>query len=280
MKHSFRPVALVTALAGLLAAGDAAAQHAQYLFPVEEARLEQHVQLQVGYTRERQTLSLISPPASSDFTRHQLLVGLEGQVIIGQWTELSLNVPFLRAAFERSPELPAAEPHMTDSQRFGDMIAGLKVRLRGGEDKVLSVVSYLNLTLPTHSGNAPRSYLTMRGGVGTEAVFGPFAVGGAVDGVWTLSGIEGASEDDAYLGLNAYARYVFSWLLQLNLALQTYNSIHPQADKAVVAATVGVEQELPYDIETGFALRLGMTDDAWVLFGGRLSMTAYVGFCW
>lgn len=235
-------------------AAPAAAQHSQYLFPVERGVLESHVDLQYQY--------------ASFNERSTSILSLEGQFELGSRFELGVNVPFIVT------DNAALGHQFTDDLEFGDLIVASKVSLLDIGRK-LGLAAYLNLTLPTHSGAGSHDWVVLQGGAVVEAGLLGFRLGG---GAQVIDVIRGDYDDIVLLGLNGFARFPLPVLpfLALQFALEYFNSLAPDGDLNAFLLTPGIELSFAV-FHLGFSARVAVSDEARLISGGRAAFMFNAG---
>ena len=255
------PGRLLTVIALLSCLPAAArAQHAQYFLPVERAELSSHVELQLEYAQP-----------GADPTVHHTVVSVEGQVAWANRLEVSLDVPFLFYSFTSSDEetvLPL-EP-----AQVGDMILGLKGRLYSSDR--LTTAAFIDTRLPLHSGLGDRNKATFQSGGAVTLTLGRLHLGGTLELLWFLrtanEDLETEGRDFFYLGVSLYADYTLFGIITGRLAVQYYNSVHPDGDVQVVGITPALAVHPLRQLELALATRVAPTDHSWNLLGGRASL--------
>ncbi len=252
MNKRCRSVASLGLLVALLAPSAAQAQLSQYNWPIEQAILESHVDLQFQYSKLELGIADINVA----------LLSLEGQIALGS-VELAINVPFMVHGWNTSPNEVA----------FGDIMAGIKWRLFGVADN-FGVAVFANAYLPTHSSDFTRSYTQVQAGAVASAQVMGFRVGGGLQTVWTILGDD--LDDVGLLGFYAYARVPVLGLISLNLAAEYFNSLHPSGELNALLVTPAVELSVLW-FHAGIGARIAVTDDAKALALGRAALIANAG---
>lgn len=241
----------------VLCPGLAGAQQPQYYYPVERAELESHVGLQLEYGQP--------PTGPTDPTVHRTVLSVEGQYVVLDRLELGANLPLLDYAFTTSDD-PA--PYVHDAQ-LGDPIIGLKLRTTQGER--VRTAAFVNTRLPLHSGSADRHYATFQAGAAVGLPLPRLDLGGTVEVLWFLNAGT-VDRDFAHLGLSLHAAYRLFGPLWVRLALQFYNSIHPDGDLHILGLSPGLSIQLLERLSLELSTRVGATNSGRDLFGGRATL--------
>jgi len=257
-----RPVRAATILILVLCPAAAGAQQSQYLYPVERAELESHVGLQFEYGQPS------TGPA--DPTVHRTVLSIEGQYAVLDLVEIGANLPLLDYSFTTSDD-PAPDVH--DAQ-LGDPIIGLKLRTTQSER--VRTAAFVNTRLPLHSGAGDRHYATFQAGAAVDLPLPRLDLGGTVEILWFLRTVNedlGTSgRDVAYLGLSLHAGYRLFGPLWARLALQFYNSIHPDGGLHILGLSPGLCVQLLERLSLEISTRVGATNSGRDLFGGRATL--------
>jgi hypothetical protein len=240
----------------------AQAQFDQYLYPVEQAFLDKHVELQFHYTKLDLAISNTAVSMNSAF------LSVEGQWAFADRFEVGLNVPFLHYGSTSSGSIPSEA-----KSEFGDVRLDLKGRIFGlGETLALSV--FVDTYLPTHSADYSRDYAIIQPGVAVSAKLLGLLVGG---GVQSLLYVYGKGDDSVYVGFNGYAGYSLLGLVSFNLAIDYMNSVKPSSEANAFSVIPGVEVGLFKIVRIGVSSRIAINDDAKLLYLGRASLLFHGG---
>ena len=237
----------------LISTSAANAQHSQYLYPVEKAVLESHADLQYQYSK----LDRFGVESAGD--QNISILSIELQYALKR-LEIALNVPFVTNDLTE------------DGTNFGDIIVALKYRILGLA-KQFALSTYVNTTLPTHSGDRKRDYATIQTGVAAQLALLGFTIGGNAQAIWSILG---NADDRLLLGLNAFARVPIFPFIAVLAALEYYNSVHPNGDQNAFAITPGLEATIAF-IHAGVSVRIAATDEAKAIFGGRAAVLLNAG---
>lgn len=245
----------------LLAPASARAQYSLYSFPVEQAYLDSHADLQLAYSHYD------DDRGGRAFSLDIVTLSVEGQYAILDRLEVGLNIPFLVHGSA------TAGLRSSDETEFGDIILGLKGKLFGA--RLLAIALYVNTRLPTHSGDLGRDYamMIMGGGV-TVKVIG-ITLGANLEGDWIING---DGDDLALLGMDFYGGVKLFGRLSLNLAFQFRNAIHPDTDFSPFAILPGVEFNPWRGLRIGLGTRVAVNDDALFFYAGRASLLFWAGY--
>ncbi|MBW2731459.1 MAG: transporter [Deltaproteobacteria bacterium] len=244
-----RKLVIFSTLFGLaLASLPAEAQFSRYALPVEKGVLENKLEVQYQYSKLGDVNTSI--------------MSVEGQYVLSDRLELGLNVPFLTHDYGTQ-----------DGFEFGDVILSAKLKVLGVGD-MLGLALFLNGALPTHSSDLPRDNSKLQGGAAVNAALLGFTVGGDVQLIW---GLDGSTDDQIYLGVNAFARMPIIPLIAIQLAAEYYQSFKPSSDINALVLTPGLEFSF-LGVNAGIAARIATTDDAKILFASRLGVLAHGGF--
>ena len=235
--------------------GNAHAQLSQYNLPIESGTLETHVDLQFQYSKF----------SFGSFDENVGLFSLEGQLALGRF-EIALDVPFMTHGWDTSPNTWA----------FGDIMAGLKVRLFGLADK-FGVSVFSNIWLPTHSGDAPRANVKLHVGAVASLHLLGFYFGAGLQTYWTFLGDN--REDSGLIGFYGYARFPILGLLALQAALEYFNSAYPNGELNAFLITPSVEVSVAW-FHAGVGARIAVTDEAQAITLGRVGVLANAGLRW
>jgi len=255
-----------TLVAAVICLGATAqAQHSQYHYPVEPAALESHVDVQLEYAQP-----------GSDPAVHRTVLSVEGQYAIASRLEVGLNVPFLFYTFSSS-DAPTSVPL---EAQVGDFIVGLKARVRHGER--LAAAVFLNTRLPVHSGLGDRNNATFQAGAAATLTLGRGLVGGTLEFLWFLRTVNEdlgtTGRDVAYIGFSVHAAYRLLGPISARMALQFYNSLHPDGGLHLIGLTPGIEIELRRRLTLTLASRIAPTVDSRDLFGGSATVLLSAGW--
>jgi len=250
--------ASVAVMLCLLAPGSAWAQFNQYWLPVEQGKLDSHVDLQLQYSR----LSV----AGEDL--NVVILGVEAQYAIKDRFEVGLNVPALVKSYAAGVAFGESDA------AFGNIMLNLKARLFSiGE--VLSLAAYTNVMLPTHSEVDSRKYTMIVPGVAATGKLLGVLVGGGLGLVWFAVGND--APDTALITVDVYGGYSLFGILTFKLALQYANSFKPDSDTWALGITPGLEVDLLDIVRVGAAVRIATNDEALALYGGRAALLFHGG---
>ena len=243
----------------ILAPGSARAQFNQYWLPVEQGRLDSHVELQMQYSR--------LDVGTEDV--NVVILGVEAQYAIKDRFEVGLNVPALVKSYATGVGFSESDA------AFGDIMLNLKARLFSiGE--VLSLAAYTNVMLPTHSEADSRSYTMVVPGVAATGKLLGVLIGGGLGLVWFAVGDD--MPDSALITADVYGGYSLFGILTFKLALQYANVFKPsESDTWGLGITPGLEVDLLDIVRVGAAVRIATNDEALALYGGRAALLVHGG---
>lgn len=244
-----RTVACLGLITALFFASNAQAQFSQYYLPIERGVLKSKIELQAQYS------------SIGDFDA--VFFSLAGAYNFGRF-QVGVNIPF-------------AQGWGGDSEwQFGDVRFDLKAKVFSLSD-VFGLAVFANLYAPTHSGDGTHAFFRLQAGAAASARLLGFEVGGGLE---AIGNIVGDDQDDGWLvGLWGFARVPILGLLAVQVAVEYFNSLHPNGDLNAFFITPGVEVAL-LGFHVGIGSRIAVTDDARILGWGRASLLVNAGYSW
>lgn len=246
---------------------ESAAQFNAYYFPVEKGSVETLAELQVHYSHFGEDYGPRSVDVDFAF------LSAAAQYAIAGFFEVGLNIPFLmHASATGGGGLMVAE---SDTE-FGNIELALKARVFGIGD-FLNLAVFLNTYLPTHSGEGDHDTALILAGAAVSGEALGFSYGAALKLPWVVNG---GGDDALFMGFDFYGGYTLLGMLELVLAFQYMNSLHPSTEASPFAVVPGVDIKLLKILRVGLACRIAINDDARLLYMGRASMLFHAGVGW
>jgi hypothetical protein len=250
----------------ILAPRESAAQFNAYYFPVEKGSVETLAELQVHYSHFGEDYGARSIDVDYAF------LSAAAQYAIAGFLEVGLNIPFLMHA---SASGGGGLISGSDTE-FGNIELALKARVFG-IGNVLNLAVFLNTYLPTHSGDGPHNRALMLPGAAISGEALGFSYGAALKLPWVING---GGDDVLFMGFDFYGGYTLLGMLELVLAFQYMNSLHPSTEASPFAVVPGVDIKLLKILRVGLACRIAINDDARFVYMGRASLLFHAGVGW
>jgi hypothetical protein len=228
----------------------AGAQFNHYWLPVERGFVDSQVLLQLHYSNRR----LLR--ADQDV----VTLAIEAQYTLVDRFEVGLSVPFVAHGWHDS------------GTRFGDIKLSSKAKLFGLAE-TFALSAYINLQLPTNTGDFGGDYFVLFPGLAASAKLKGFLLGGTFNTVCRIGGRQHA----VFIGFDAYGGYEILGLVTLDMALQFHGSVHPDDSRTPVGLIPGIEVDLLDFIRIGAACRIALNDDGEIFYFGRASLLFHGG---
>ena len=244
-----RTVACLGLITALFFASNAQAQFSQYYLPIERGVLKSKIELQAQYS------------SIGDFDA--MFFSLAGAYNFGR-LQVGVNIPFAKG-WEGDGDF-----------QFGDVRFDLKAKVFSLSD-VFGLAVFANLYAPTHSGDKTHSYFRLQTGAAANARLLGFEVGGGLEAIGNIVGDN--QDDDWLVGLWGLARVPILGLLAVQVAVEYFNSLHPNGDINAFFVTPGVEVAL-LGLHLGVGSRIAVTENAKSLGLGRASLLINAGYSW